>query len=66
MDPDHQSLDPELQSPDIPKRVEIRLRSRIQGRNRNTSNPPPAPDPGRGGARARGLVAAGSSCSMHF
>ena len=39
MDPDHQSLDPdpELESPDIPKRVEIRLRSRIQGRNRNTS-----------------------------
>ena len=40
MDPDHQSLDPdpELESLDIPKRVEIRLRSRIQGRNRNTSN----------------------------
>ena len=40
MDPDHQSLDPdpELESPDIPKRVEIRLRSRIQGRNRNTSS----------------------------
>ena len=40
MDPDHQSLDPdpELESPDIPKRVEIRLPSRIQGRNRNTSN----------------------------
>ena len=39
MDPDHQSLnpDPELESPDIPKRVEIRLRSRIQGQNRNTS-----------------------------
>ena len=41
MDPDHQSLDPdpELESPDIPKRVEIRHRSRIQGRNRNTSTP---------------------------
>ena len=40
MDPDHQSLDPdpELESPDIPKRVEIRLRCRIQGRNRNTSS----------------------------
>ena len=40
MDPDHQSLDPdpELESPDIPKRVEIELRSRIQGRNCNTSN----------------------------
>ena len=40
MDPDHQSLDPdpELESPDIPKRVEIRLLSRIQGRNHNTSN----------------------------
>ena len=40
MDPDHQRLDPdpELESQDIPKRVEIRLRSWIQGRNRNTSN----------------------------
>ena len=40
MDPDQQSQEPdlELESPDIPKRVEIRLRSRIQGRNRNTSS----------------------------
>ena len=39
IDPDHQSLDPdpELESPDITKRVEIRLRSRIR-RNRNTSS----------------------------
>ena len=39
VDLDHQSLDPdpELESPDITKGVEIRLRSRIQGRNRNTS-----------------------------
>ena len=39
MDTDHQSLDPdpELESPDIPKRVEIRVWIRIQGRNRNTS-----------------------------
>ena len=43
MDPDHRSLDPdpELESPDIPKRVEIRLQSRIQGRNRNTSRSNP-------------------------